>query len=336
MISTPVVIIGYARPKETKNIFETCLIAGVTRIYFIVDAPKINDDKLEELNTKVKNIPNLFESDIEIKKLYLTENVGPFQAYNIAMKFAFSNEERLIFLEDDKIPSISFYQFCDILLERFSDDERVLFISGLNGKNVYPLDYEYDYFFADNNTSWGHALWKRTYEKYSSTINYYKKSYYRDNMHKFNRIDRSITSLIKQVRDYEEYGTSSGHVASMEYYLMGPLRLLSNSLVIVPTKNLIMDVGATDYTVHGDSLKMLTRRQRKWYFRETFELDFPLNHPPFMMKDFSYLSKDSFFSMLINYVDKVERVILILKHRGLKGLYDKIRTKILIFMNKKY
>ena len=334
MIKTPVVLIGYARPKETLDIIKMCRLVKPTKFYFIVDAPK--NDEVKVLNQEVKNLVNEIDWDCDLHTYFIEKNVGPFEAYNIAMDFTFKQENRLIFLEDDKLPSMSFFYFCEELLEVYENDKRILFISGLNGRQIYPTDYNYDYFFTGMNTSWGHALWKRTYDQFKDALQFINDDYYKNQLIKLYKLDGDKHNFQKEINNYVKYGRNNGHNPSMEFYLMGPLKYLTNSLVIVPTKNLISDVGATLYTVHGDEYKMMTKRQKKWYFRETYELDFPLKHPPYVVKDLTYLSNKSVFDSLIFFVEKVERMILILRFKGLRGLISKITTRIRILLNRDY
>lgn len=323
----PLVLLGYARPKETKKIIDIVNLSNICKVYYFVDFPKdSSDSKLISLNLEVKALSDYFDSKIEVENIFFDENLGPFAAYNYCMSYVFNREEELIFLEDDKLPSLSFFCYCKELLDRYRNDERVLFISGLNQRNESISNYHYDYFFSKINTSWGHAVWKRTYDKFHSVYEIYKSEYYKSLIFETYKFNLENNQMLKEGLSFFEFGNYNNHVASMEFYLLGPLRYLTNSVVIVPTLNLISDVGATEYTVHGDEYKLMTRRQKKIYFRETHEMTFPLKHPPFLIPDLNYtLVKTSIFTSIIQIFEKVERAFLILRFKGLRALIRKLK-----------
>lgn len=46
--------------------------------------------------------------------------------------WVFEKEEQAIILEDDCIPNLDFFRYCDEMLEKYKDDERVMMVSGSN------------------------------------------------------------------------------------------------------------------------------------------------------------------------------------------------------------
>lgn len=338
MYSAPVVLLGYARPKETKQIIDRINQSRTKKVYFFVDYPNdITDAKLFKLNNEVKELSSCFDSSIVIESCFFEKNLGVFEAINQSTSIVFKKEEEVIFLEDDKLPSLCFFDFCSELLEKYRNDERILFISGMNTNSSFLNNYKYDYFFAELNTNWGHAIWKRTYDKYKFSLEFINDDYYKNLIQQIYKLKHNKHDVINEVLSYINKGTYNGHVASGEFFMMGPLRILTNTLVIVPSKNLISDTGATEYTVHGDEFHLMTRGQKKLFFRETFELISPLKHPPYVISDYRfnkvpYLPFRRFFWLL----DKIERAYLILKYKGFKSLVKRFRRIYKIRKNKDY
>ena len=61
-------------------------------------------------------------------------------------------------------------------------------------------------------------------------------------------------------------------------------------LNIVPILNQISNIGVTENATHSvSSLKMMPRGIRKIFFMKTYELEFPLRHPPYVMDDRRFL-----------------------------------------------
>lgn len=338
MVNAPVVLLGYARPNETKQIIDRINQSETKKVYFFVDFPNdTTDARLMKLNADVKALVDTFNEVIDVESVFFENNVGPFEAYNQCMSIVFSKEEELIFLEDDKLPSVSFFSFCSELLDKYKNDERILFISGMNSNSAILVEYKYDYFFADVNSSWGHAIWKRTYDKFDSIYHVIQDEYYKKLIQQTYILRKNTHNVLGEIQSYLEHGKYNGHVASMEFYMMGALRILTNSLVIVPSKNLISDTGATEYTVHGDEYKLMTRSQKKIFFKETYELSKPLKHPPFVISDFRF-NKTPYipFKRILWFLEKTERAYLILRYKGIKFLLKRFQRLIKIKRNKDY
>lgn len=48
------------------------------------------------------------------------------------MDWVFDNEEQAIILEDDCVPSVAFFEYCDFFLDKYKEDKSIGFISGAN------------------------------------------------------------------------------------------------------------------------------------------------------------------------------------------------------------
>jgi hypothetical protein len=82
----------------------------------------------------------------EVKTLFREENLGCKYAVSGAITWFFEQEEQGIILEDDCLPSQSFFWFCEELLYRYKYDKRIMMISGYNKFQTY--DQSNDYFFS--------------------------------------------------------------------------------------------------------------------------------------------------------------------------------------------
>jgi hypothetical protein len=70
--------------------------------------------------------------------------------------------DRLIILEDDCDPSSSFFAYCEDLLKRYEDDERVMTIGGNNFGQKASHDSS-SYYFSKYTKTWGWATWRRAW-----------------------------------------------------------------------------------------------------------------------------------------------------------------------------
>ncbi len=127
-------------------------------------------EKQDSEDTKVKQVRDYIISNIdwdcEVKTLFREQNFGCKMAVSGAIDWFFKNEEMGIILEDDCLPSQSFFWFCQELLERYKDDKRVGQISGFN-YGYKDKDLKYDYYFSIYPMIWGWEPWANRWKNYS-------------------------------------------------------------------------------------------------------------------------------------------------------------------------
>ena len=89
---------------------------------------------------KLKLVEDIdWSCDIQIQQN--TINYGSHIAPKKAIDWLFENETVGIILEDDCIPNDSFFEYCSVLLDRYSEEDRVFMISGDNGGPIINQDY---------------------------------------------------------------------------------------------------------------------------------------------------------------------------------------------------
>ena len=93
-------------------------------------------------------------------KNFFDNNIGLRKNAELGLSYVFNSEEKAIILEDDTLPSISFFQFCDDLLKRYENNKKVSMITGSNFKTQITLNLKDDYFFSKYPCFWGWATWK--------------------------------------------------------------------------------------------------------------------------------------------------------------------------------
>ena len=59
-------------------------------------------------------------------------NLGCRERVASALDRAFAESETAIILEDDCVPDPTFFRFCEEMLDRYRDDERVMSVTGAN------------------------------------------------------------------------------------------------------------------------------------------------------------------------------------------------------------
>ncbi|SVD11842.1 uncharacterized protein METZ01_LOCUS364696, partial [marine metagenome] len=168
-LSTPVLFLIFNRPDTTKQVFSAIQKARPPRLYVAGDGPRPEQSNEDEICEIARSIATNVDWDCEVKTLFRDQNLGCQLAVSQAISWFFENEPEGIILEDDCLPSQSFFLFCQELLELFRNDENVGAICGFYSNE---LDYKpsASYFFSRYLRVWGWAGWRRTFEGYDSQI----------------------------------------------------------------------------------------------------------------------------------------------------------------------
>jgi len=130
-VKTPVLVIFYNRDQKAKNIIKNLLNTTYqfSKIYFSIDGPKNLEDQKKV--DKVIKIINSFK--IKFKKVELIirkENLGLQKNIIQSIDYVLHKNETVIVLEDDHIVSPKFFDFCDLMLEKFKDNEKIFSVAG--------------------------------------------------------------------------------------------------------------------------------------------------------------------------------------------------------------
>jgi len=165
-LNTAVLFLVFNRLDTTKQVFEAIRQAKPPRLYVAADGARSNKDG--EI-VKVKAVRDFIISNIdwdcEVKTLFPDENLGCKFAVSSAISWFFENEEMGIILEDDCLPDQSFFWFCEELLLRYSDDERIAMISGDNFQFGRKCN-DASYYYSRYPHIWGWASWRRAWQHY--------------------------------------------------------------------------------------------------------------------------------------------------------------------------
>jgi len=162
-----VLFVTFNRLDYTKEVFKQIAIAKPPRLYVASDGPRPNKEgekeKIEEVR---KYILEHIDWRCDVKTRFLETNSGGCGVgVSSAVTWLFENEEDGIILEDDCVPSQSFFSFCETLLNRYKDDENVYSIVGYNPAG--EIKSKYDYEFASMGHCWGWASWRKKWKDFS-------------------------------------------------------------------------------------------------------------------------------------------------------------------------
>lgn len=283
MLRTPILFLIFNRPDKSELVLEKIRKVKPKQLYVAADGPRKECEGEIKKCLETRDLIKTVDWDCEIKTLFRDNNLGCRLAVSSAINWFFTNVSEGIILEDDCVPSDSFFPYCSELLDRYRDDKRIMMISGDNFIHK-KQNYEFSYFFSRYHFIWGWASWRRAWALYDVEMNLWPNV---RNQHAFleSFSDRYERSYWLDILDQ----THRGEIDTWDFQWAFSM-WVNNGLSICPSSNLIKNIGFDESATH-------TLRPNKVSDLENLALEFPLKHPPFCYRNvlFDRMSFETFF-----------------------------------------
>jgi len=307
-LETAVLFLVFNRLDTTKQVFEAIKQAKPPRLYIAADGARTNKEgEAGKVKAVREYIMNQIDWDCEVKTLFRDENLGCKYAVSGAIDWFFENEEMGIILEDDCLPSQSFFWFCEELLERYKDDMRIWHIGGVNVLPKNSLLNNESYYFSEYNYIWGWASWANRWKMYDVKINRFpefKKNKYINNILKDSLAQKFWLSNFENVY--------LGYIDTWDYQWCFTT-WLNRGISVIPTVNLIANIGfGADATHTVDSHNKLSKMRTEDICRN-------LIHPESMIPNVIYDNLSSKYLYDLNYFNIYKNIM----KQMIKKLYIK-------------
>jgi hypothetical protein len=272
-LKTAILFLVFNRPDPTREVFEAIRTSRPPRLYIAADGPRGDRSGEVERCAQVRDIVGGVDWACDVKTLFRGSNMGCKRAVSEGISWFFEHEPEGIILEDDCLPSSSFFTFCEELLERYRDDTRVWQICGTNliGTALASAT-EASYRFSKYGPIWGWASWRRAWKNYDPDLSEWPAMSRPEAM-------ESAYSTPAERKARLMLGTKlfDGAIDTWDYQ-WGFAKNFNYALSIVPAQNLIRNIGFGPDATH-------TTGEDKLAPKELHTLSFPLRHPKFIMPD---------------------------------------------------
>ena len=233
---TPVLFLIFNRPDTTQKVFNAIKQAKPKQLFVAADGPRSDKEGEAEKCQKARKIATSVDWGCEVKTLFRNKNLGCKIAVSSAIDWFFENVEEGIILEDDCLPSQSFFWFCQELLKYYRDDTRVMMISGDNFQFGNKRG-EGTYYFSKYPHIWGWATWRRAWKHYDVNMKNFEdflKSNQIINIFKIKQQQKCWTNIFQLVYD-DKIDTWD--------YIWTYTCFINNGLCIMPNVNLVSNIG---------------------------------------------------------------------------------------------
>ena len=239
---SPVLFLIFNRPEETRRVFDRIKEVKPSKLYIAADGPRKNKATDIELCQKTQAIVSEVDWDCDVKVLFHNTNHGCKIAVSTNITWFFENEVEGIILEDDCLPSQQFFEYCDILLDKYRDDTRIRHISGSN-LNAGKISSD-TYYFSKLTSIWGWASWRRVWKDYDVNLTLFDKV---TSLSLFNNIipDKLVANhFYKQFKLIKQSGLDTW---DYQYVFCN---MINNGLCIQPNYNMISNIGFNKDATH--------------------------------------------------------------------------------------
>jgi hypothetical protein len=291
IISVPVVIIVFNRADLTKLLLDKLSQFRLSKLYVVMDGPR--DGNVKDVDERVKIISMLDRIEFAdcVERQIADDNMGIRDRIVSGLNWVFDKEESAIILEDDCLPSDTFLHFCELMLDKYKDDERVGVISGTNF--IESSGEDNTYHFSKYCNVWGWASWRRVWNNLDVEMSLLSEENLQNLRGRFNyRYEHKYWRAVFNQ-------TKSGDIQTWDYQFWLSV-WLNGQTSIIPSVNQIDNLGwghinATHTTTAHPAAHAKSRN-----------MAFPLVEPPTMLPDAELDKK--IFNLLYTFPPIVIRV----------------------------
>lgn len=285
----PVVLITFKRPNLAEQQLERLRRVQPESVYWISDAARPGNEDEDELVKQTRELADTIDWPCNLVKIFAEENMGCDKRIVSGLNEVFAQVDKAIILEDDCLPSASFFRYCQEMLLRYEKDSDVMYISGTKKVPQYPMEYSYG--FSYDTGTWGWATWRRAWNEWHwdrAEWDLKKADFMKDVF-----IDKRRKRWVENVEKY--FDTKSIPWDYIWTFCVG------KRLSIFPAVNLVGNVGFDEGATH-------TTEPMYGYDSTVKELT-DITHPPVKKADLKYLNlAEKQFSVPLWY--RVKRKIL--------------------------
>lgn len=271
MVSTAIAFIVFNRPDHTAKTFAAIRAEKPRQLFVIGDGPRSNHATDAKRCAAVREIVAQIDWDCDVQYNLADQNLGCKRRVSSGLDWVFNQVDRAIVLEDDCLPHPSFFDYCDALLERYSQDDRVWAITGNNFQDG-QVRGDAAYYFSKYFHCWGWASWRRAWQHYRGNLPFWP-----DWKTSSNWVDLVPDPVERRYWAQNFDRVYHNTVDSWAYAWLASI-WHGGGLTATPNVNLVRNIGFDEQATH-------TRSPRSSYARLKLHSLGPITHPQNLFAD---------------------------------------------------
>lgn len=283
-------MIIFNRAKSTEMVFKQVARVRPQKLFVIADGPRPGHPEDEGNCAAARAVIERVDWECQVIKNYSDVNLGVGVRPASGLSWLFEQVDRAIIFEDDCVPHLSFFPFCEELLERYRDDPRVMHISGWCPFEAYfGTKMPYSYYFSRALSGHGWATWARAWRHFDFDIKTWPAL-------KNTGWLREVIGYPKMVnfmsRLFEHHFLDTGNQIGWDHQWSFSV-WAQNGLGIRPGVNLIHYHGFDEDATHRFWCK-----KQEYFDQPASAMAFPLSHPRQVVREqnMDYFLYKTFFS----------------------------------------
>lgn len=242
-MNTPILLLIFNRPELSLRVLNAIRAAQPKRLFIASDGPRASKEGESSLCEETRAlIDSQIDWECEVQRLIRTENLGCQEAVSSAIDWFFTQVEEGIILEDDTLPTESFFHFAEALLLRYRDDARVMHISGNNHQHG-RIRGDGSYYASRFAHSWGWATWRRAWQRYNITMPEFPEKW--DEIAEGCHLSQDLKEWWKLALGNVRSGITNTWDFQWHYTLMK-----HQGISLIPNKNLVKNIGVGAAATH--------------------------------------------------------------------------------------
>jgi len=272
-LKTAVAIAVFNRPEHTGRLMESLRMAKPRHLFVVADgARRDHGSDADHCRTVLDTVDRAIDWPCEVRRNISDTNLGCGRRIATGLDWVFEQVEEAIILEDDCIPDPSFFRFCEEMLVRYRDDDRIVHIGGNNFQGGIRRG-PHSYFFSRYNHIWGWATWRRAWKHFDHQMRDWPAV----------KAEGSLRHLLSAPGEYDYWSHLFDDMAAQEPWpktwgYAWTYACFKNGLSVYPNVNLVSNIGFGEDATHctGDSPHANLAAEA---------MDFPLSHPSCFVAD---------------------------------------------------
>lgn len=271
-IETPILFTIYNRPDKAALVFKEIRKVKPKKLFVSADGPKEHVPGDAGRCRESREIIDRIDWDCDVKTNFSEKNRGCKLAITGAVDWFFNNVEEGIILEDDCVPSRSFFRFCSEMLDYYRNDERIMHITGFNYQQRRKTDGA-SYYFSLFPLCYGWATWRRAWSHYDIKLESFP------DFESNNRIENFLNGKIEQ--EHFNIIFRAIYEGRIDLWLFQWIYAIgvANGMCVHPSVNLVHNTDFENWESQLNSYPNLKGILDNLKNNEAAEIDFPLKHP---------------------------------------------------------
>jgi len=266
-LSTPIVLFIFNRADTVRQVMDRIAAVRPKTLFVVADGPRPHrPEDAERCRLARDTVLQAIDWPCELVRRFSDVNLGCDPNIVAGYNYVFSQVEEAISLEDDCVAEVSFFRYCQEMLDSYRDCGQVMHVCGFNPLDRWRSGDDSYFFSRECQFGWGFATWRRAWRFYDDAMTSWK-------LHRKRGTNRPPWFT----NDVADFFNSYGDELPENWDYKWAYAIMANGgTSIVPAGNLIANVGFGPDATHCTTPKPP---------EPTYPLEFPLIHPPSIAVD---------------------------------------------------